>query len=354
MRTLPIVPEDLDRNGSGVRPLVRACITTGLTAVDRRSGSAADHIRRLGWTDDRDLALVLRAATTPSSLTNTPQLARMAYKFLDTLVGISAGADLLARGIRLDFADYASITMPTLALPSPGVGFVGEGAPIPVTTATSSAGVTLSPHKFAALSSLTREMMESSNAEVMIRAVLVESSALALDAALFSANAGASDRPPGLLYNVTPLPAAAAGGEKAQIIVDDLQAIAAAVAPVAGNSEIVLVASSDAAVALRLRLPSPVQWPVLVSSALPAKTLIAVAAAALVSAIQGTPLIDASSVAEFHRETVPAPIVTSAGVVATPVGSLYQTDQIALRLRWPLSWALRDARGIAWMTNVNW
>jgi hypothetical protein len=331
MRTLPIVPEDLD-SGYGVRPLVRACIATGLTAMDRRTFSAADHIRRLGWTDDRDMALVLRAATNPASLTNTPQLARMAYKFLDTLVGISAGADLLARGIRLDFADYASITMPTLSLPSPGVGFVGEGQPIPVTTATSGAGVTLSPHKFAAMSSLTREMMENSNAEVMIRSVLVESSALALDAALFSANAGASDRPPGLLYNVTPLTPAAAA-EKAQIIVDDLQAIAAAVAPVAGNSEIVLVASSDAAVALRLRLPSPVQWPVLVSSALPAKTLIAVAAAALVSAVQGTPLIDASSVAEFHRETVPAPIVTSAGVVATPVGSLFQTDQIALRLR---------------------
>jgi hypothetical protein len=260
----------------------------------------------------------------------------------------------LARGIRLDFADYASITMPTLSLPSPGVGFVGEGAPIPVTTATSGAGVTLTPFKFAAMSSLTREMMESSNAEVMIRAVLVESSALALDAALFSANAGASDRPPGLLYNVTPLTPASAASGKSEVIVDDLQALGLAIAPVSGNGEITLIASPDAAVALRLRLPSPVQWPVLTSVALPARTVIAVAAAALVSAVQGTPLIDASTVAEFHRETVPAPIVTSAGVMATPIGSLFQTDQIALRLRWPLSWALRDARGIAWMTGVNW
>jgi hypothetical protein len=49
-----------------------------------------------------------------------------------------------------------------------------------------------------------------------------------------------------------------------------------------------------------------------------------------------------------------AEVVDVGGVRASPVGSTYQTDSVALRLRWPISWALRDARGISWMTGVNW
>jgi hypothetical protein len=170
---------------------------------------------------------------------------------------------------------------------------------------------------------------------------------------LFSANAAGTDRPAGLLHNIAALTPAAAG-EKAQAIVDDLQTLATAIAPVAGNGNITIVASPDAAVALRLRLLGVIEWPVLTSSSLPARTVIAVAANAVVSAIEGPLEIMASTVAEFHRETSPAAIVTSAGTVATPVGSVYQTDEVALRLRWPISWALRTSAGLAWMTSVNW
>src|SRR5262249_38102790 len=138
----------------------------------------------------------------------------------------------------------------------------------------------------------------------------------AVDRVLFSANAAATDRPAGLLNGIAAL-TPAAPGEKAQAIVDDLQALGLAVAGVAGNGAITLVASPDAAGALRLRLPQTVEWPVLTSAALPARTVIAVAANAIVSAVEGAPTIDASTIAEFHRESVPAPIVTSAGTVAT-------------------------------------
>ena len=115
-----------------------------------------------------------------------------------------------------------------------------------------------------------------------------------------------------------------------------------------------MIGSPDTAVALRLRLPQPVDWSLLTSAALPEKTVIAVAANAIVSAVEGTPAIDASTVASFHRETSPAPIVTNAGTVAYPVGSAFQTDEVALRMRWPLSWALRSSAGLAWMQGVVW
>jgi hypothetical protein len=147
---------------------------------------------------------------------------------------------------------------------------------------------------------------------------------------------------------------AAAGQSKGEILVDDLQKIATALGPVAGNSNIVLVGSSDAAAALKMRLPEGAEWPVLTSNSLAAKTVIGVATSCIVSAIDGVPQIEASKEAAIHYDTVPGEIVDIGGVRAAPVGSLYQTDNVGLKLRWPISWALRDARGIAFMTGVNW
>src|SRR5262249_24709366 len=173
-----------------------------------------------------------------------------------------------------------------------------------------------------------------------------------IDKQLFSANAASASAPSGLLNGIAGL-TPAAPGEKAQCIVDDLQTLAAAVAPVASNGNIVVVASPDAAVALKLRLPNK-EWPVLTSSSLAARTVIAIAAHAVVSAMDGAPTVDASAHTELHRETNPQPIVNDSGTVAIPVGSVYQTRQVALRLRWPISWALRASNGLAWMTGVNW
>src|SRR5262249_30178787 len=277
-------------------------------------------------------------------------LARVAVAFLETLVPMSAGADLLRRGLGLNFAGAASIRVPAIAIPTSD--FVGEGAPIPAPLETTSAGPTLAPFKIAALASLTNEMMRSPNAEDMVGAVLIESAGPALDKVLFSTNAATSAKPAGLLAGISALTPAAAG-EKAQAIVDDLQTLAAAVAPVAGNGNIVLVASPDAAVALRLRLFTE-EWPVLTSAQLPARTVIMVATNAIVSAVDGAPVVDASTQSAFVRDTVPQEIVTAAGTVATSVGSTFQTDETLLRLRWPIAWALRSSAGLAYMQNVNW
>jgi len=58
--------------------------------------------------------------------------------------------------------------------------------------------------------------------------------------------------------------------------------------------------------------------------------------------------------AEGRTERIPQEIVTAGGTPGTSVGSLYQTDEVGLRLRWPISWALRSSNGLAWLTNVNW
>lgn len=93
----------------------------------------------------------------------------------------------------------------------------------------------------------------------------------------------------------------------------------------------------------------------LTSASLATGTVIAVALPVLVAAIQSAPQIDAGREVAMHMSTTPADIVSgSPGVVASPVISTYQTDSVALRLRWPITWARRDARGAAWMSSVNW
>jgi hypothetical protein len=331
-----------------ISSLVRACLATGLSKFTPTQ--PAEFVRRT-W-DDECAGLILRAAVSPASLSNTPALTQVTAVLLDALVPLSAGADLLQRGVRLNFAGVSQINVPSIAISV--CDFVGEGQPIPVVQAPTTPGPVLTPHKLAVISTLSREIMESSNAEQLVRQVLVESTGPAIDKVLFSTSAPGTDRPAGLLSGIVSLTPGASGPSKGEVLVDDIQKLATAVGPVAGNGDLVIVASPDAAAALVLRLPSAVQWPVLTSSSLAARTVIVIATAAVVSAVEGSPQVDAGRHAEIHRETVPQEIVTAAGTTAAPVGSVFQTDQIALRLRWPISWALRDTRGVAWMQNVNW
>ena len=222
MKYPPIVPEDYRDNGASIAPLVRAAIAVGLGALDKTARPLEHAKRRFG--DDRSLGLVLRSATSPATLAGNPELARVAVAYLEALQPASAGADLLARGIGLNFADAAQISVPGIAVPN--ADFVGEGQPIPVQMAPTSVGTTLTPHKLAVITSLTGEMMCSSNAETLVRQALIESTGPALDRVLFSAAPAAADRPPGLLNGIAALTPSAGAYGKTELIVDDLQALA--------------------------------------------------------------------------------------------------------------------------------
>src|SRR5262249_24586957 len=124
-----------------------------------------------------------------------------------------------------------------------------------------------------------------------------------------------------------------------------------AVAAVA-SGPITFVANPAQATALLLRSFGAVRNVVLPTIALPVGTIIAVADTALAASIEGPPLVDASRQAEFHADDSPGQIATS-GTMVTPVGSVFQTDSVALRMRWPVSWVLRGP-ALAWMQSVNW
>jgi hypothetical protein len=341
--TRALVPEDLARMHPG-RAIVRAAIATALGGLSR--STLPEQVMRSRWSGDNESMLVLRAASSPATTTNTPALTQTTKTFLAALKPVSAGIDLLGRGITLDFNGAASITLPALTMPA--IDFVGEGMPIPAVAGTSSAGPTLSPHKIGVITSLTSEMLNSGQAEELVRMVLLDACGPAVDKVLLSAGAAASDRPAGILNGITGLTPSTGTGQAA--LINDMRQLASAVAPVAGNSPIVIVGSPDVTSALRLWPPRPLEWPVLTSNSLAAKTIIAVAVNALVSAVEGAPVIDARREAEFQSDTAPA----SDGSLGTPRYSMFQKDSVALRLLWPLSWCLRVPTAVAWITNVTW
>jgi hypothetical protein len=333
---IPLRPDVSAVNENAMRSLARATIALGHNALSP-SVLPGDFARQT-WPSDRDLPIILRAAIAPASTANAPELTYAAFALLAALVPQSAGADLLQRGLSLQFNGAASLSVPSLAVPA--ADFVGEGEPIPTTEAPT-ADVRLERHTIKVITSATSEMLRSANAEELVRQILVEATGPALDRALFSASAAAPDRPAGLLFGIAPLPPGAN-------LVDNLVAVVSAVAPVAGNGAVAVVVSPTQSVAINLLLPRQPPFAVLTSATLAPGSIIAVALNALVSAVEGPPQIDASRDALVHEETGPRQDI-GGGIMATPLRSYFQSDTVGLKLRWLISWALRDPRGVAWM-----
>jgi hypothetical protein len=346
---IPLRPSTEAIGKAQMQSLVRACIATAASGLDRNVKSAS--YARARWGDE-GVETVLRAASAPATTFATgwgKELATVTTAFLRALTPYSAGADLLGRVLGLSFDGSAAINLPTVTTPM--ADFVGEGAPIPVVQGVASVQAVLAAYKFAVITVLSRETIESGNGEALTREALLASTGPALDRRLFDAAAAVANlRPAGLLHNITPLTPAASASGKTDAMQDDLQALLASVAVVAGNSPVVLIASPAQAVAISLRTVGTLAYNVLTSAQLAAGTVIAIATNAVVSASGDAPEIDTTRSASVQMNDAPSGDLMSGGkVVAT-----FQTDTIGLRLRWPLSWTVRDARGIAVLQNVNW
>ena len=124
------------------------------------------------------------------------------------------------------------LTVPALVPSASSAGLVHQGTPIPAQQLTSDVAV-LELKKVAVILPLTREILSSSGAETMTRAVMTEALSLALDTALLDANAGTTTRPAGLRNGVNATTAADAGVDAMK---NDLAALADAVSDVGGQT----------------------------------------------------------------------------------------------------------------------
>jgi hypothetical protein len=339
------IPLRADRDAlftDSMKSLSRAALSVGLRALSRsQHGAQADRM----LAEDRNAELITRASVQPSTLAGNPTLAQISLAFVDALVPVSAAAALINRSLRLQWDNAAEIHVPSLHVPN--AAFLGEGVMIPVVNGTSSIDAILKPYKLGVATTLSGEMMRSTNAETMVRAALISNVGPSLDSAMLSAAAGvAGVSPPGILNGVTALTSTAGGGLAAMVA--DVAALADALKTVAGNGGIVLIAAIKQSVSLAMLAPNGPPFPVLVSSQLAAGTVIAVATQALAT-IVGAPAIDASGDVLVQEQTTP----TGDVMTGSPVRSVFQTDSVSLRFRLPCSWVMRGP-GVAVINNTTW
>jgi hypothetical protein len=325
------------------RSVARAAVAVARRTIDPRT--------RMAWDDDDAAAIVTRAARPPLATTDATAFTPVVQLFVRNLVPYSAAAGVLDLAIGVDFAGAAAVTLPLVS----GIicSWVGEGAPIPSRSGTTSGGPKLTPCKLATLVSLSNEMIRHTAAVELITLALNESCGPALDAMLFSNNAAVGGlSPAGILNGATSVTASTASNS-INAMYEDLSALAGAVAPYSGNSQIAFIMGAREATFVGLaaeRMPENL----FVSSQVAAKTVIAVAAQALVSTIGTLPTIEASGDVMVHEADPALPAVDIGGVVASPLRSVYQTDTTSLRLLLPISWTMRAAGACAVVTNVAW
>jgi hypothetical protein len=247
----------------------------------------------------------------------------------------------------LSFDGNGVISAPGFVAGAGNAGFVAEGAPVPV-KALADLVVQMTPHKLAAIATLTEEMVFSSNAEILIGDALIRSAAAALDVALFGTAAATAAQPAGLRNGIASY-TASTNSDFWEAFFEDVANGINACSPVGGNGPYTFIANAGRAVQIRLRAMGEEPYAILGSSAVGNDMLI-VAPSAIVCAIEPEPTIDIGNAAAIHMAD-PASAISNGGAAA-PVKSMYQTATLALKLRWRVSWALRDPRGVAWTTPL--
>ncbi|WP_212496603.1 hypothetical protein [Bradyrhizobium japonicum] len=368
---IPFRPDPSAKARAGLTTLTRTLTAHALAKIDKGEQGSPEYFARKLWRDDREVERLTRSAEAVSpnarvirtkaaveitSTTNTPSVTQIGVADLLLLLGQVAGAEVLARTFNLVFDRNAALSIPAFLADAIYASFIREGAPAPI-YALQLTALLLEPYKCGTGTVLTREMLTGSpvNVQARIEDALLQCLALMIDGVLFGTGDAVADlQPAGLRFGIAALPASAAADPVAAMKAD-VSAVAAAVAPVAGNTEILLVADPVHAMTLRAHrrdLPTDVA---LGSSALAPGVLMAIAPNAVASAM-GDVEIEVSDQAAIHMSTTPSDIGTEGAppVVAAPSVSLWQTDCVSLLPRLDISWQHRDGRAVSWLVPTNW
>jgi HK97 family phage prohead protease/HK97 family phage major capsid protein len=349
--------------------LVRAMVTHVCALGNPR---LFDDVLRERYPDDEGTAIITRAAIAGATTTTAGWAAELVVlaqaDFLAVLVPTAVFPRLSGLGTALTFGPNAgAIKIPSRATtPSIGGSFVGEGAPIPVRRL-GTQSITLYPHKVGGLSVFSREiaMYSTPAIEGLIRDNMALDTSINIDALLIDNVAVSTTRPAGLTNGVTPLTASTAHGYTA--ILADIQALTNPFYAVNAGRRLALLMNPMQMQQL-VFAPGPSGVPfgwtqqfterfnVIDSTAIPAGEVLMIDAADFVS-VSGAPEFEVSEQATLHMEdTTPLNIGTvgTPNVVAAPTQSMFQTAQIAIRMLANVTWAMRRAGMVQFMTGVNW
>jgi hypothetical protein len=305
------------------------------------------------WPNDRMLAAAyaMKATSTPA-MTSVSGWAKelAAIKVADAVEALGAASsavEVMSESLLLSWDGFGAINVPAFVAAAANSGFVQEGSPIPVRQFTDSS-VQLLPYKVASISALTREMMEGSNAETFITNALVGSSALAIDAAFFDSSASSASRPAGIRNGISTI-TASNNSDPFAAAAEDIAAVINGVGAVGGTGPFILVCSAGRFATLTMRFVAEDSRVIIIPSNAVGNDIIAIAPQAIAAAVDPDPEVEVVDAGVLVMDTAPG----AAGTTGAAERSLFQTDSLAIKVRWPVSWMVRDSRGVAW-TTPSW
>jgi hypothetical protein len=295
-----------------------------------------------------------RAAVTQTTQENSGLPLVTKVDILPTVAQMSAAARLFTSCLRVNLDRAYQVAVPrgvSDTLPP----FVGEGKPAPAIRCAITDSKVGPVRKILVTSAVTAEL-ESAAAETasdVIGHVIAAEVTRRLDGTVFDDVAADDVRPAGLLHGLSSLTPSTGTGLEA--VSEDIGNLAGAIGDAGVATDgMIIVANSRQAARLTVLSPNYDESRVFGSPQIPAGRVIAIALDAVASGYSGIPTIEKSREPAIHFEdTVPADIGSTAGGVAVPTRSAFQTDMIAIKLRCNAAWA-RIAPGVAFIDGANW
>jgi hypothetical protein len=298
---------------------------------------------------------VERAASTPASLANTPDLA--GFSLADALVGLAPGsafAGLNNHGVQIDLVGVAKVYVPRLLVSATDAGnWVGEGVGAPARVVSFVVGPSVEPRKLIVTTVFTREAAEHTSLPTIMRRVLGEASALAIDTAIFSNNAATTSKPAGILQT-SAIAATANGGLAA--VAKDVSNLIEAIAAAGGGADPLFFSSPATAARLRALWPQ-FSYPLFTSVAIAADTLICTEGSGFVSGFvnNGLPEIAVSTeTTVVMMDDDPTADIGTSGVLADSVRSLFQGDLVSAKMTVRCGWTMRAPALAQLVSLVTW
>jgi HK97 family phage prohead protease/HK97 family phage major capsid protein len=364
--TVPAQPKAKGKPGEA---LFKAGFATFRAIVERRS---VDDVIKGMYGDAPDVAIMANAkAATAAARTDAPGWAQELVQdqvvgFATLLVPMSIWAAF--PGLSLTFGGEGKIILPGRDYTkNVSGGFVGEGGAIPV-KAGATRSVTLTPDKVAVIIALTRELARRSSpaALPLFQQMVLEDTSMMLDT-LFLDNSAAvpNVRPAGLQTLATGINTRASSGATLQNIIADMKAMVAQMGTNRMGRTPVWVMSEANRLALAMLTNDLGQfmfkdeigqgrmfgYPILSSLNVPAGVVFLIDANEIAKAAEGAPAFDVSEQATIHMDSAPN---AELGGVTTGLVSLWQTDQMGLRMIWDLTWGARQTGAVQTLTGVAW
>lgn len=182
--------------------------------------------------DDYDLheAIRTKAAVVPASTANTTSLVSTAVADIGAVIGPMSGfAQITSRALGITRNGAGGVTVPYALAAADTMNFVAQGAAISVRQ-WSYSSVLISARKVAGIIAVNRELSEHSDADKIIRQLMIENTAKSIDKLFLDATDTDGIRPAGLRYGTSAL--SSAGATKMN---EDLTTLIAAVAPKASS-----------------------------------------------------------------------------------------------------------------------